>query len=268
MILALSEWRGWDSTFVQLVDRDTAGIVAALVGVAIAVGAGALHALGPGHGKAMMAVYLGGVGARPRHALAVGGAVALMHTGSVLVVGWVLHVTRSLPLGDRLGPAVSLVVAIGVTAVGASLLWRHRHALPRFRRRADSDDPVPAADHHHGLPEGTSPVSRTGLVVLATSGGLLPSPSAFLLLVTALATGRTAYGLLLVASFGVGMAVTLTGAGMAALAGSSLLSSRAARHRGVRRLLARMPVIAAAGVIVGGALMGTDAMLKLFSSTF
>lgn len=263
MIVAVSEWGNWDSTFVQLVDREAVGIAAALVGVAVALGVGALHALGPGHGKAMMAVYLSGAGARPRHAVAVGAAVAVMHTGSVLVVAWTLHITRSMPLGDRLGPALSLVIAVGVTSIGAGLLWRHRHAVPRRRTHAaQRTDTSGGHHHHHQLPEGVSPVSRTGLVLLATSGGLLPSPSAFLLLVTALATGRTAYGLLLVSSFGIGMAVTLTGAGLAALTGRRLLASRATTSR-TRSLVARIPLLAAFGVIVGGLLMGANALSNL-----
>ena len=59
----------------------------ALLGMIVAVALGALHALTPGHGKTMVAAYLVGGRGRVRDAVALGGAVTLTHTGSVLLLG-------------------------------------------------------------------------------------------------------------------------------------------------------------------------------------
>ena len=52
-----------------------------------AFGWGAVHALSPGHGKAMVAAYLVGTRGRPRHAVALGGIVTVTHTAGVFALG-------------------------------------------------------------------------------------------------------------------------------------------------------------------------------------
>jgi nickel/cobalt transporter (NicO) family protein len=51
-------------------------------------------------------------------------------------------------------------------------------------------------------------------MAMGFAGGLVPSPSALLVLVGALAAGRPAYGLALVLAYGAGMAAALTGIGL------------------------------------------------------
>ncbi len=75
-------------------------------------------------------------------------------------------------------------------------------------------------DHEH-LPSSTSTppkntrrASRSGLVGMGIAGGLVPSPSALVVLLGAVALGRTAFGVLLVIGYGLGMAATLTIAGL------------------------------------------------------
>ena len=60
------------------------------------------------------------------------------------------------------------------------------------------------------------PAGRGGLVTVGLAGGILPSPSALLLLLGAVALGRPWLGALLVLAFGVGMALTLCAAGLLA----------------------------------------------------
>jgi nickel/cobalt transporter (NicO) family protein len=57
-------------------------------------------------------------------------------------------------------------------------------------------------------------VSRRGLIGMGIAGGLVPSPSALIVLLSAIALGRTAFGVLLVVAYGLGMAATLTAAGL------------------------------------------------------
>ena len=52
-----------------------------------AFGWGAVHALSPGHGKAMVAAYLVGTRGRPRHAFALGAIVTVTHTAGVFALG-------------------------------------------------------------------------------------------------------------------------------------------------------------------------------------
>ena len=65
-------------------------------------------------------------------------------------------------------------------------------------------------DHGHDQPH----VSRRGLIGMGIAGGLVPSPSALIILLSAIALGRTWFGILLVVGYGAGMAGTLTLAGV------------------------------------------------------
>lgn len=231
----------FEQAFLQLVDSGPPGTLLTLAAMAVAVGIGAAHALGPGHGKAVVAAFCVGQRGRPRHAIALGAVVAGMHTGSVLVLGLALWVLRRSPgAGDGIAPAMTLVAGVLIVVVGGSLLVR----TARARRT-----------HHHG-PVGDldagSPLSRRGLVTLGLSGGLLPSPSAFLVLATAVATGRTAFGLALVAGFSLGLAATLALVGLLALRGGRMLDRRAEASPRAAWLHRAVPLISALGVLAGG----------------
>ena len=50
--------------------------------------------------------------------------------------------------------------------------------------------------------------------MLGLAGGIIPSTNALIILLATIATGRAAYGLVLVVAFGLGMAVVLGGVGL------------------------------------------------------
>ena len=73
-------------------------------------------------------------------------------------------------------------------------------------------------DHGHGHTHGGHShdhgPGRWGIAGLGIAGGLVPSPSALVVLLGAIALGRTAFGIVLVLAYGLGMAATLTAAGL------------------------------------------------------
>ncbi|MFD0006430.1 nickel transporter [Streptomyces sp. NPDC127178] len=84
----------------------------------------------------------------------------------------------------------------------------HTHGHPRTRG---------LLTHTHGgftHTHSTAPTLR-GTILLGFAGGLVPSPSAVVVLVGAAALGKAWFGLLLVIAYGVGLALTLTAAGFA-----------------------------------------------------
>lgn len=71
--------------------------------------------------------------------------------------------------------------------------------------------------HTHGGFTHTHPTAPTlrGTILLGFAGGMVPSPSAVVVLVGAAALGKAWFGLLLVVAYGIGLALTLTAAGYA-----------------------------------------------------
>ena len=96
-------------------------------------------------------------------------------------------------------------------------------------------------------------------MLLATSGGLLPSPSAVLVVVAGFAAGRVVLGLSLVLAFSIGLAVTLSAVGIALVLGRRLLERRV-RARAVVRAL---PVFGALALVAVGVVLFGSAVTQL-----
>lgn len=216
-------------------------LAVAVVLLAVLLGAG--HAALPGHGKTVLAAYLAGRRGRKRDALAIGAIVTASHTGAVLVVGAVLSTSTAFA-GDRLLRLLGIASGLLIVAVGAGMLV----ATVRHRAAHQHGD-----HHHHHRPAG-----RLGLAGIGVAGGLVPSPSALVVLLASVGTGRALLGVLLVLAYGLGMAGTLTAAGLLLLAVQRRVE--VARTRPAR-LLARVraaapsawPLTTAAVVLIVGA---------------
>jgi nickel/cobalt transporter (NicO) family protein len=274
----------FETQFVALIDRSV-GLGGLLLGLLIALGVGAAHGLAPGHGKAIAAAYLVGDRGRPRDALLLGGAVALMHTWSVLALGFALYSATQRPVTAALSAWLQLVSGVVVAGLGGWLLWRRlqgrrtraRAAVAPGDHHAHVDSRGHRHDHRHGpdhshVPADTEahPLSWQGLVALGAAGGLLPSPSALLVLFTALAVGRMAYGLGLIAMFSVGLAATVSVVGLAVLRGRDVLQGRAAAGGADGRLhtaLRAAPLFGAATVAVLGVVVAARAASSVLAAS-
>jgi ABC-type nickel/cobalt efflux system permease component RcnA len=191
-----------------------------------------------------MAAYLAGSRGTRRDALLVGATVTITHTAGVLVLGLLLSVS-SVIAGESvlrwLGVASGLLVAV----IGGVLL---RSAVrSRGRKRHDHG-------HGHGHGHGHR---RAGLVGMGVAGGLVPSPSALVVLLGAIALGRTWFGVLLVLAYGLGMAATLTAAGLLLVSLRDRFGHRFARFR---KYADFMPLGTAALVMLVGVGLATRAL--------
>jgi ABC-type nickel/cobalt efflux system permease component RcnA len=190
---------------------------------------GAVHALSPGHGKTVVGAYLVGARGTARHAAFLGLTVTITHTAGVFALGMVtLYLSRFI-LPEDLYPWLSVASGLLVVAIGVALIWS------RLRARSDHDhghDHVHDHDHphhhdgalvhshggrtHSHLPPGAdgSRVTWRSLLALGVSGGLIPCPSALVLLLGAISLDRTELGMVLVVAFSFGLAAVLTAIGL------------------------------------------------------
>ncbi|WP_312885518.1 urease accessory protein UreH domain-containing protein [Streptomyces physcomitrii] len=129
------------------------------------------------------------------------------------------------------------------------------HAAPLEERAAPLEER--AAPPRTPTAKAPRASSRRGLIGLGVAGGLVPSPSALVVLLGAVALGRTAFGILLVLAYGLGMAGTLTLAGLLLVRLRDRLDARtrlaAARLAPLRRLARLGPVLTSCLVLVVGA---------------
>lgn len=232
--------------FARLTTWTGLSIPVLLVALLLAACFGAVHALLPGHGKTIMAAYLVGAGGRIGQAVQVGVAVAFMHTASVLALGLVvLGLTAVAP--EQAYPWLTLASGFVVLGLGA--------ALVRARtRRHGAHHHDHGHEHHHehgpvaGLPGPDRLLSRRGMAGLALAGGILPSPTAVVVLLSTVQHHRVPFGFALIGAFSVGLAAALVGVGVLALRAREIVS-----HRMDGRLWRAIPV-ASATVILGAGL--------------
>ena len=133
-------------------------------------------------------------------------------------------------------------------------------ATTRPRRRGENDHEHGSwwsGGHSHG-PGGHSHgpgVGRGGLIGMGVAGGLVPSPSALIVLLASIGLGRTAFGVVLVVAYGLGMAATLTAVGLLLVKLRGRLERRVAdlrRARLLSRVVLALPVLTAVLVLVVG----------------
>jgi len=233
-----------DSGFASLVGRDQLGFWVIVASLGAALFWGMAHALSPGHGKTIVTAYLVGQRGTPRHAALLGLVVTATHTVGVFALGAVTLLLSRIIVPDQLYPWLNLVSGVLVVLIGASVLrarLRHRRA------------------HAHGHHHHDHDLSRRSIVAVGVSGGLLPCPSALVVLLAAISLHRVAFGMLLVVAFSVGLALTITGIGLAAV-----LARGAFRRLSFGgRVVSLLPTVSALVIVAAGLVMTLHALPKV-----
>jgi len=283
--------------FAGLFERAAAGEGVLFVLLLAAFGWGAVHALSPGHGKAMVAAYLVGTKGRPRHAVALGATVTVAHTIGVFLLGFVTLALSQYVLPEDLYPWLNLisgalVVAIGLGVLRSRLRGRghshhehdhdhghhhhhdHEHSLTRAGFQHFRDH-LRGRDHGHGHGHGHShhhdhagdhTVTNRSLIGLGAAAGLIPCPSALVVLLGAIAQHEIALGLLLIVAFSLGLAGTLTGLGLAVVYARKLLPRLGRvgvsddRAAAFSRVAAALPAASAVVIVGVGCLLTVNAL--------
>ena len=266
--------------FAELIAVPELTVGVALLGLLMAMLLGSLHAMSPGHGKTVVAAYLIGSRGTARHAAFLGLTVTITHTAGVFALGIATLLASAYILPERLYLPLGFLSGLMVAGIGFSLLMRrlqtirsehshdHHHAHHAHHAHDQATDHhrhTHTPDHHHehteahshGGPKHThvppgvdgSPVTWRSLLALGISGGILPCPSALVVLLAAISLHRVGYGLLLVIAFSFGLAGMLTAVGIAFVYAGRLIKPSNRFNRLARIIpVASALVIACAGV--------------------
>ena len=206
-----------ESGFAALVAEENLSLGFVLVALLVAMFWGAAHALTPGHGKAIIAGYMVGSRGKPRHAFLLGGIVTITHTIGVFALGLVTLGLSELIVPEDLYPWLNLVSALLVVGVGM-VVFRSRYRAVNGHRHGDRHDHGHSHDGEHGHSHVPAPGSgMRGIVAVGISGGILPCPTALVVLLAAISLHRVAFGLLLIVAFSIGLAAVVSGIGLLAI---------------------------------------------------
>lgn len=235
-----------------------------MIGLALLAAAfwGAAHAFSPGHGKAIVAGYLIGTRGRPRDAFVLGLIVTATHTTGVFALGGVTLLLSAFIVPEQLYPWLNLVSALLVVGVGLTILrwrirvWRRGEPLGGDHHRSHSHGHSHGDDHDHGQPgEG----GRGGLLGIGISAGIIPCPTALVVLLAAISLQRVGYGLVLIVAFSVGLAAAVTGIGLISVTARRAFSRMSFDGPAIRAL----PAVSAVVVLGLGVVMSLRALPPL-----
>jgi len=260
----------------------------ALFGLLVAFGLGAVHAMSPGHGKTVVGAYLVGSKGTAKHAVFLGLTVTITHTLGVFAVGLIMLFASNYILPERVMPFLGFVSGLLVFFIGITLFknrlfallgWKtetaghhhhdgqehgHDHGHDHSHDHGDEAAHTHSHDglththggstHSHALPDD---LTWRNLLALGISGGLLPCPSALVLMLAAITAGRTGYGLILTLAFSVGLAATLTIVGLIFLNARNLFGRTALSNN---RVFKALPVFSAFVIASVGAVLCYNAI--------
>ena len=208
------------NAFTQLIALPHLSLWFLLTAAFIAAGLGALHALEPGHGKTLVAAYLVGSRGTAWHAVLLGVIVTLSHTASVYVLGGITLYASRYIVPDRLYPWLGACSGVIIAALGIMLFIRrtswdnpltegHTHWHDRFFAQSSGTTLAAAAPA-----VAREPLPLRQLVILGITGGIVPCPAALVVLLSAVALHRIAFGFFLIVAFSIGLAGVLIGIGL------------------------------------------------------
>lgn len=258
------------NAFTEIMGTQPIGPGFALLAALIAAGLGALHALEPGHGKTIVATYLVASKGTVRHAFVLGSMITISHTAGVYLLGAVTLYAQKYVLPEKLYPLMGVLSGILIAGMGFYLFLQRYAGTELLHSHSHGPE-----GHHHGgffhshshvggpVHEELSAMQRRSigpndhvsaqqLLILGITGGMVPCPAALVVLLSALALHRVAFGFFLIIAFSVGLAAVLIGMGLLAVYAGRLLS----RSRTESALIQRwLPLSSAAMITVLGCII-------------
>ncbi len=184
---------------------------------------GMLHALEPGHGKSVVAAYVLGTKADIKDAILLGATITISHTAVIFLLGVLsLYLLESLNV-DLVHDMMSIVGGLILIAVG---VWIIRHYFHPHEHKVDT---------------------KKGVIALGLSAGLVPCPAALAVLLLSISSGNLIDGLIYVAIFSIGLAISLTGLAVAFVESKELIK----KYIGSKKIT-KLPLISGSVIILIG----------------
>ncbi len=194
---------------------------------------GALHALEPGHGKAVMAAFVMGTDATLEDTLLLGGTVVFSHVIVVVLLGIVsLFLVGSLNVKTT-HDLMSIVGGVILVAVGLWILKKYHN---------------PHHHHEHSIDKKKANTKR-GVVAIGLSTGIIPCPAALAVLLFSIANGQFYNGIVYVLVFSAGLAISITLLSVLFVKGKDFIQNYVSS-----KTINKIPIVSASLIIIIGLL--------------
>jgi nickel/cobalt exporter len=252
---------------------------------------GALHGLEPGHSKTMMASFIIAVKGSVGQAALLGLCAALSHSLIVWILAAMALEFGNELIAERAEPYLMLVSAAVVLGVSIWMFMRTRH--DELSAKAHHHPHQSGHDHDHGHHHHTHVVNdhtshndsyqddherahaedinrrfvgqkvTTGQIAMfGLTGGLVPCPASVTILMICLNLKRFSLGAVMVASFSLGLVISLVSVGVIAAWGAQQVGKRLDKGR-LSDLARKMPYFSSGLMALVATLMGIQALIQI-----
>lgn len=265
----------------------------------VAVVLGALHALEPGHAKSMMAAFIVAIHGTAAQAVLLALSATVGHTIVVWVLALLAWQLQDTAILEKAEPWLLLVGGLLIVGIALRILSRlgpltdtrhsgyeHHHAHEHSHNYGHGHSHPHGHDHHdhhvqvhayshdnmdedaHAAAHATElkqqlaqgPVTNADVAWFGFSGGLIPCPAAFAVLLACFHQKAYALGVVMVAAFSIGLALMLVAIGLLAAWGASALASR---QTGLDRFTRWAPYASATIVLIIGLVVTAQGIAAL-----
>ena len=252
---------------------------------------GALHGLEPGHSKTMMAAFIIAIRGTVLQAVLLGLCAAFSHSLVIWLLAAVALHYGSQMNAENTEPYFQLLSAVIIISLALWMAWRTRRDVlaeaehDHHHGHSDDHHHDHANDHHHDHDHPHAEdvagyqddherahaqdieqrfagrkVTNSQIALFGLTGGLLPCPAAFTIVLVCLQLKRFALGIAMVLAFSVGLAATLVAAG--ALAAWSLRHAEK-RFTGLGSVARKLPYLSSAILALMGIFIGVEGWMHL-----
>jgi ABC-type nickel/cobalt efflux system permease component RcnA len=245
---------------------------------------GALHGLEPGHSKTLMAAFIVAIKGTPGQAALLGVCAALSHSIVVWLIAALALTFGNAVLAEQAEPYLLLASSLIVVGVGLWMLHRTRldnHAAQAFAQNQHDHDHDHGHHHEHQHIASPAeyqdaherahakdiaqhfqgqPITNVQIALFGVTGGLVPCPASVTILLICLNLKQFSLGAVMVASFSLGLALSMVSVGVAAAWGAARFSRHGSKLGDWAR---RAPYLSGGLMILVGGFMGVQAALRI-----
>lgn len=177
---------------------------------------GIIHALGPGHGKSLVAAYFLGNNRSIPKALSIASLIGVVHTFSAFILTFTLYYILNTYLSEYFEDLEYVTIKISAMVIILIALYLLYKKLPKKQKKVPLWSAENPTEHQSGCGCGACKSTSTDLGIIL-SAGIVPCPGTITIFVFALSFGAYMVGFLSAVFMSLGMSIVIFGAALLSL---------------------------------------------------